>query len=252
MVFQNLGLWPHLTARQHVECLGSSGESLLREVRLPREAWDRRPHELSGGEGQRVGLARALASNPQILLLDEPLAHLDAALRGELLEQLGEVIRQRGLTALFVTHAWQEAVKLCPCIGVLEQGRLAQAGPADELYWKPADLNVARLTGPLISLPRAWLAEGRITGDANASGLFGSNGERIWLRPQHLRLVAPEQRNLWRVADCRPSGAGWQIRLEADEQASLVIAVGARVAPGEQVGLQIYDRGQPAALENVS
>lgn len=240
MVFQNLGLWPHLTARQHVECISrTNAESLLAEVRLPQEAWDRRPHQLSGGEGQRVGLARALASMPEVLLLDEPLAHLDAVLRSELLEQLGDVVRTRGLTAVFVTHAWQEAVQLSKHIGVLEQGRLEQSGAADELYWKPANLTVARLTGPLLSLPRAWLADGTIGGDPKWPGLVTSTNDQVWLRPQHLRLTASHGPNTWRVTDCRPSGAGWQLHLVGKDQRRLVLTTGTFAAPDETVGLQI-------------
>ena len=240
MVFQNLGLWPHLTARQHVECISQqSAEALLTEVRLPKEAWDRRPHQLSGGEGQRVGLARALASTPEILLLDEPLAHLDAVLRSELLEQLAEVIRTRRLTAVFVTHAWQEAVQLCNHIGVLEHGRLEHTGPADELYWKPANLTVARLTGPLLSLPRAWLADGTIGGDLRWPGLIDDASEQVWLRPQQLRSIASPEPNQWRVIDCRPSGTGWLLHLDGKDRRQLVLATGTHVAPGEIIGLEI-------------
>lgn len=240
MVFQHLGLWPHLTARQHVECIArNAAESLLTEVRLPREAWDRRPHQLSGGEGQRVGLARALASMPEVLLLDEPLAHLDAVLRTEVLEQIGEVIRHRGLTAIFVTHAWQDAVQLCSQIGLLEQGRLVQAGPADELFWKPANLSVARLTGPLLSLPRAWLAEGRIAGDANWAGLVADASQQIWLRPQQLRLGETQELNRWQVAVCRPVGAGWKLHLKAENGRQVVLPCGTPVAVGDVMGLQV-------------
>ncbi len=254
MVFQNLGLWPHLTARQHVECVlksaRSSGrlaaESLLDEVRLPRTAWDRLPNQLSGGEGQRVALARALACDPQLLLLDEPLAHLDAMLRTDLLQQLAELIYRRGVTSLYVTHAWDEASQTCQCIGVLEQGRLEQAGTADELYWRPANQIVARLTGPVLTLPRACLAGGMIAPDPQSpqwAGLLPDEKELLWLRPQQVRVGSPQGANQWRVADCRPAGAGWRLQVEGNGKLRLALLTGAPVSAGDIVGLTLCASG---------
>jgi ABC-type Fe3+/spermidine/putrescine transport system ATPase subunit len=247
MVFQNLGLWPHLTARQHVSCVldrataaERSAESLLDEVRLPRGAWDRRPSELSGGEGQRVALARALACGPQLLLLDEPLAHLDAALRAELLEQVSELVRRRSLTAIYVTHAWTEAATLCQRIGVLAQGHLEQSGTPEELFWHPASATVAGLTGPRVVLPRQWLADGKITADPQApvfSGLLGADNSEIWLRPQQLRITAAAGLNCWRIIACRPISAHWLIDLEHSAGHRLQLPTGVPAATAEAIGL---------------
>jgi iron(III) transport system ATP-binding protein len=254
MVFQNLGLWPHLTARQHVQCVldvarsasSSAAESLLEEVHLPRTAWDRRPNQLSGGEGQRVALARALACNPQLLLLDEPLAHLDASLRAELLEQLTQLVERREITTVYVTHTWQEAAQIGRRIGVLEQGRLEQQGTAEELYWRPASPNVARLTGPVVTLARAWLAEGRIAADSQSphwSGLVaGAKGE-LWLRPQQVRFVAPQEANCWRVVQCRPLGMGWRIDLEGDAGHRLALPANTPATAGDSIGLVLCEAG---------
>lgn len=249
MVFQNLGLWPHLTARQHVSCVldaaksrsPSTADSLLDEVQLPRTAWDRRPNQLSGGEGQRVALARALACSPQLLLLDEPLAHLDAVLRTELLEQVADLVRRRELTAVYVTHAWAEAAAMCQRIGVLEQGLLPQEGTPVELYWHPANPTIARLTGPLITLPRAWLIDGQIAADPQSptwSGLAVGIDDQLWLRPQQLRTISAESVNRWRVVDCRPLHAGWQIEL-TDDAGRRVSLPGSTATVGDCVGLQL-------------
>jgi ABC-type Fe3+/spermidine/putrescine transport system ATPase subunit len=248
MVFQNLGLWPHLTARQHVTCvydaaksLDPTPEALLDEVHLPRSAWDRRPNQLSGGEGQRVALARALACSPQLLLLDEPLAHLDAVLRAELLGQVADLVRRRGLTAIYVTHAWSEAAAVCDRIAVLEQGHVQQEGSPEELFWRPVNNAVARLTGPLITLPLAWLRESKISADPQLpvwSGLPGNGDDQLCLRPQQLKAIAATGANCWRVADCRPSHAGWRIKLE-QESNKIEIPMAAALGHGEMIGIQI-------------
>lgn len=265
LVFQNLALWPHLTARQHVACVANAAspggqvdhEALLDEVRLPREAWDRRPSELSGGEGQRVALARALASHPQLLLLDEPLAQLDAMLRMELLDKIGEIARRRSLTAVYVTHAWDEAAALCQRIAVLEQGRLLQEGTPDDLFWNPHSETVARLTGPLLKLPKSWLAEGKIAIDpssANWTGLLAAPADSLLLRPQHVRILSAAGANAWRVIDCRPAHAGWMITIEHPAQHGLNLAIATNLAlpPGTTLGLQIGRREvdrQPDSLD---
>ncbi len=247
MVFQNLGLWPHLTARQHVACVlpeaGAVGrmrtEQLLAEVQLPPPSWDRRPGQLSGGEGQRLALARALACNPRLLLLDEPLAHLDAVLREELLQQITRVVRERSLTSVYVTHAWSEASAMCHTIGVLDSGRMQQLGTPQELYWQPANTLVARLTGPLVVVPRRWLVEGKIAADASPSdiSLISDDRDALWLRPQQLQVVSAECGNNWSVLDCRPRDSGWQLELKnASDRVTLPAPVA--VQPGTHVGIR--------------
>jgi thiamine transport system ATP-binding protein len=102
---------------------------------------------LSGGEQQRVALARALAPEPRVLLLDEPLGSLDRALRDRLLEDLERLFETLGVTALYVTHDQGEAFVLGDRVAVLRRGRIAQVGPADELWAQPADEDVARFLG---------------------------------------------------------------------------------------------------------
>ncbi|MBN2578166.1 MAG: ABC transporter ATP-binding protein [Pirellulales bacterium] len=227
MVFQNLALWPHLTAWQHLECVLSarSGgrrraqiEALLTETRLPSAAWRLRPAELSGGEAQRLALARALAVEPELLLLDEPLAQMDTALRADLLELISRVIRGRGVTALYVTHHCQEAMELCDRMGVLQSGRLTAEGTPEQIFWNPPDRATARLTGPLVELPRQLFEEGRIAcADASPAVRRGVVEEEdlVFVRPQQLRWIAPRDRNCWEVVACRPAGAGWRFVLKS-------------------------------------
>jgi iron(III) transport system ATP-binding protein len=102
---------------------------------------------LSGGQMQRVALARSLVYQPRLLLLDEPLSNLDAKLRLRLRDDLRRIIKQTGVTALYVTHDQSEAVVLGDRIGVMRDGKLLQMAGADEIYNRPADLFVANFTG---------------------------------------------------------------------------------------------------------
>ncbi len=110
---------------------------------------DRRPDELSGGEQQRVGVARALARKPAIFLLDEPTAHLDTALRTELQEELAERRRADGAAALMATHDIEEALGLADRVVLLREGRVIQTGTPTEVYERPVDAWAARMTGPV-------------------------------------------------------------------------------------------------------
>ena len=108
---------------------------------------DRPVVALSGGQMQRVALARSIVYRPQLLLLDEPLSNLDAKLRLRLRDDLRVILKQTGMTALYVTHDQAEAVVLGDRIGVMRDGKLLQMGTPDEIYNRPADLFVANFTG---------------------------------------------------------------------------------------------------------
>ena len=146
VVFQDYALFPHLTVRKNVE-FGRRGDAgLLDRFGLTALA-DVKPRELSGGERQRVALARALAPDPAVLLLDEPLAALDAHTRGEIRGELQLLLRDADRPTLVVTHDFEDAATLASRVGVLVEGRLRQLGPPAELVASPADPFVATLTG---------------------------------------------------------------------------------------------------------
>ena len=146
-VFQDYALFPHLRVRGNV-AFGGNGraDDLLERFGIAHLS-RARPQELSGGERQRVGLARALARDPDVLLLDEPLSALDAHTRSSVRLELREVLRDFALPTLLVTHDFEDAVVLADRIGVLLDGRLLQLGSAAELVDSPADPFVASLTG---------------------------------------------------------------------------------------------------------
>jgi molybdate transport system ATP-binding protein len=146
LVFQEYALFPHLTVRKNVEFGSKDGAHLLERFGLGKLA-SAKPRELSGGERQRVALARALAPDPAVLLLDEPLAALDAHTRGEVRAELQLILRETDRPTLVVTHDFEDAATLATRVGVLVQGRLRQLGSPAELVAAPADPFVAALTG---------------------------------------------------------------------------------------------------------
>jgi osmoprotectant transport system ATP-binding protein len=144
-VIQEVGLFPHMTVGRNVglvpELLGweperidSRVDELLGMVGLPvSEYADRRPHQLSGGQRQRVGVARALAADPQLLLLDEPFGALDPITRAELQREFRALVRRLGKAALFVTHDLREALAVGDRVGVMDGGRLVALERAERL-----------------------------------------------------------------------------------------------------------------------
>jgi len=154
-VFQGYALFPHLTVAENV---GFGLRDRPRAVRDTRVAdviarldlgglERRRPSELSGGQRQRVALGRALAIDPALLLLDEPLSALDAPLRRALRDELRSILSGWGTAAVVVTHDFTEAYRLADRIIVYESGRVIQAAPRAELLWQPASEAVARVMG---------------------------------------------------------------------------------------------------------
>jgi len=155
MVFQDGALFPHLTVSANVafgEPAAGRVDECLDLVGLADRA-AAYPHELSGGERQRVALARALAPEPDVILLDEPFASLDAALRSSLRDEVAGVLRQAGASALLVTHDQQEALSLADVVVVMRDGFVEQTGPPAEVYARPATRWVAEFLGAADVLP---------------------------------------------------------------------------------------------------
>mgnify|MGYP003694038621 CR=1 FL=1 len=165
MIFQSYALWPHMTVAQNVAYgLKFAGvprserdrrvKAMLQVVQLPGyEA--RYPGELSGGQQQRIAVARALVVEPEILLLDEPLSNLDASLREEMRFEIRRLHEAFNITTLYVTHDQAEAMVIADRVAVLDRGRVAQIGSAEELYEAPSSRFVAEFIG------KTNLVEGR-------------------------------------------------------------------------------------------
>jgi spermidine/putrescine transport system ATP-binding protein len=156
-VFQNYALFPHLTVQQNVEFglrrraenhIEKRVREVLELVQLAgKEA--RYPSEISGGERQRVALARSLVLAPDILLLDEPLSALDPNLRKQVRAELKELQRRVGITFLFVTHDQEEALSMADRLGVMNAGELEQVGSPEEVYLRPKTRFVASFLGAI-------------------------------------------------------------------------------------------------------
>ncbi|HEY5098918.1 MAG TPA: ABC transporter ATP-binding protein [Gaiellaceae bacterium] len=169
-VFQDYALFPHMSVRANVAYAGPVGD-LLERFRIAHLA-DARPRELSGGERQRVALARALARKPSVLLLDEPLAALDAHTKAEVRSELHELLGELGLPTLLVTHDYEDAASLADEVGVLVDGQLRQVASPAELVARPADAFVASFTGA--NLLRGRASRGDLT------EIVLESGERVF------------------------------------------------------------------------
>ena len=213
MVFQSYAVWPHMTVRQNVTyplrtrkmsraAMEAAVAEALELVDLAAYA-DRPVTQLSGGQMQRVALARSMVYAPRLLLLDEPLSNLDAQLRLRLRDDLRRIIKKAGLTALYVTHDQAEAVVLGDRIGVMQGGKLRQMASPEAIYNRPADLFVAEFTGAT-NLIRGKLL--RREGDYGEIAAPNGQTVRAWmpeacavgaavtlaLRPENVRLGVPD------------------------------------------------------------
>ena len=256
MVFQSYALYPHLSVRDNLSfgLRRSQARSTFQRIQdqafrstrmLPKplrvrsvreeqiearvntvarsleltELLDRRPKELSGGQKQRVALGRAMARNPEVFLMDEPLSNLDAKLRTSTRQKIVELQRELGTTTVYVTHDQVEAMTMGDRIAVLNQGRLQQLGTPMELYRWPSNIFVAQFIGsPAMSLlpvtvgPNATLILGskriQVEGEM-VEPLLQREGEHLTagLRPEHWHLAPATNRNLQaEVSHCERLG----------------------------------------------
>jgi len=237
MVFQGYALYPQMTVRENVEFpLKMRKASLAERTRRADEAaamlrlgplMDRLPAELSGGERQRVAMGRAIVRRPRVFLFDEPLSNLDAALRQDLRIEIGALVRELGVTAIYVTHDQVEAMTLADRICVMQKGNVLQIAPPREIYEKPATRFVASFLGT----PRMNLVAGRVSsrerGEIEAGPFRLSTSPRpsltgavvVGVRPEDVHLAAEGDAGAARfeVVASEPLGAETHLVLRAGD-----------------------------------
>ena len=249
MVFQTYALWPHMSAAQNVGYglrvrgwergrIAARVEEMLRLVRLDGLG-ARKPGELSGGQRQRVALARALAVSPRYLLLDEPLSNLDARVREDVRHEIKSIQRDLAITAIHVTHDREEAMILADRIVILDRGEIAQVGPPEEVYNRPASAFVANFMGATNALV--------IAGDALPAGVAppGPGPFAVHFRGEAASLAPPSAQHDpealmldGRVVQLSYPGGVWRHAIEIGQRRVLVDAPD-RHPPGTAVRVRV-------------
>ena len=217
-VIQGYGLFPHWTAARNIGVvptllgwpkarIADRTAELLRMLQLdPAQIGPRYPHQLSGGQAQRIGVARALAARPEVLLMDEPFGALDPLIRRQAQRDLSRIRRQLGTTIVLVTHDMNEALYLGDAIAVMREGRFEQFGTSEQIIRAPATPFVADLVGetgralrllalhPVDPLLRAGEAEGAPVDDT--ASLSDALAEMIWTGRDRLPVADAQGRHL--------------------------------------------------------
>ncbi|SDI70016.1 iron(III) transport system ATP-binding protein [Pseudomonas flavescens] len=252
MVFQDYALFPHLSVAQNVsfgirkqaDCERITHE-LLELVKLD-QLGKRHPHELSGGQQQRVALARALATNPQLLLLDEPFSNLDGELRRRLSHEVRDILKSRGTSAILVTHDQEEAFAVSDQVGVFKAGHLEQWDTPFNLYHEPQTPFVASFIGQgyfirgQLQTPHEVQTElGSIRGKRAYDWPVGSAVD-VLLRPDDIVHDAQSPRKALVVGKSFLGAATlYRLQLPTGSQLEALFPSHADHQPGEQVGIRI-------------
>jgi putative spermidine/putrescine transport system ATP-binding protein len=254
MVFQNYALFPNLTVRGNIgyglkiqkvaaDAARERVNELLAMMRLEAHA-DKPVDQLSGGQRQRVALARALAPRPRVLLLDEPLTALDARLRDALRGEMNTLLRELGVTTVYVTHDQAEAMELGDRIVVMSAGRIEQIGTPREIYYHPASRAVAQFVGTLNRIAGQWL-DGMLRtagGAVPAASAQTAGASELYFRPEDATLTDPASAHLRGMIE-QATFLGERTRLTIGGAApdALIVDVAGRVelARGTPVGLSI-------------
>lgn len=200
MVFQDLALFPHMSAARNV---GYALRHLSRAERRTRtdemlalvglsEKRSAYPHELSGGQKQRLAVARALARQPDLILLDEPFASQDISLRAQMRDDVMHILREAGVAALLVTHDPEEAMQFSDRIAIMNDGKIEQIGEPSEVYNRPTSAFVASFFGQVNTF-KGLVNKGSIStpiGAIGASGFQDDTAVQVIIRPEALKLSA--------------------------------------------------------------
>ncbi|MBE9011220.1 ABC transporter ATP-binding protein [Pseudanabaenaceae cyanobacterium LEGE 13415] len=227
MVFQNYALYPHLSVAENIafglkmrqtepKTIQERVESVARILEISH-LLDRKPRQLSGGQQQRVALGRAIARQPQVFLLDEPLSNLDAQLRDGTRTELKQLHQQVGITTVYVTHDQVEAMTLADRIVVLDRGKIQQIGTPQQIYDRPINRMVATFLGspPMNLMPATFTGSSvQIGNQSFPVSLDLSVGQfDLGIRPEHISVDAQEPHCLAEVSVIEPLGREVLVRV---------------------------------------
>ncbi|EME22647.1 ABC transporter ATP-binding protein [Rhodococcus triatomae] len=265
LVFQNYALWPHMTGWANIEFPLKSRRvgreerkkkvaAIAEVVDLDGRLLDKRPAQLSGGQQQRVALARALVAEPKIVMFDEPLSNLDAALREQLRSEIRRLHEQINFTGVYVTHDLTEAMLLGDRVAAMANGAIVQLGRPGELFDSPATSRIARMMGyrrlcSITSRHGHWSGSDCTFAGPVPQGLSMSQSYELLVRPEHIAIASVEQ-DINSLSDQRycigggiVTGAGY---LGGEQELSveflgrnlrLVVPLGQSFVPGDRVNL---------------
>lgn len=251
-MFQDYAVWPHMTVADNVGFgLGLTGLRGAERAARVREALEsveiadlanRYPDQLSGGQQQRLALARSLAMRPEVLLLDEPLSNVDAALREVLRLEILHLVRAHGTTAIYITHDQSEAMALGDRLAVMQHGRLLQSGAPEELYRRPSCRFVATFLGGA-NLIAGTCTNGIFTApDITLHSTLPNPGHAVELvfRPEDALPADayPANQIAGTVSSCVYLGRCWRIAVHAHGRA-LHIDWSEKMAPGTPITFSI-------------
>lgn len=265
MVFQSYALWPHMSVGQNI-AFG------LEERKLPRNEISDRVSEalemvkmpgfenraidqMSGGQQQRVSLARALVVKPKCLLLDEPLSNLDAQLRLEMRSEIRRIVKENGLTGIYVTHDQSEALSMADRLAVMDNGEVQQIGSPEEVYRMPKNTYVASFIGEtnLISAHAKSDAEknsilvdtiaGQFFGRLSLEGWKPLTGESVTasIRPEAIKIIKAPNDPQGHITETTYLGETIQYKVAMADDTEIQVS--------EMNPRQVLERGQGVVLE---
>jgi iron(III) transport system ATP-binding protein len=255
MVFQNYAIFPNLTVEGNVAYglrarkfkpadIRPRVEKALERVRLVGYG-SRWPHQLSGGQLQRVAIARVLAIEPTVLLFDEPLSNLDAQLRVQMRVEIRQLQHSLGLTTIYVTHDQEEALAISDRIAILRSGKLEQIGSPEDIYRRPQTAFVAEFLGGTNMLPGvAGKFDGGITQVASCGTTISVQGKAADAGQKVLLSIRPEA---LRLAE-HPDGPALHAKLVLREFLGQIQRLHAALPDGTQIRVSTLGSGQVAEV----